>query len=82
VASLAAPGRAASAIHATIAWGDGTSSAATLSGAAATSTSVNGLYTVAGSHTYAHPGVYHATVTASAPGTTPVTVSFTVRSNR
>jgi hexosaminidase len=82
VATLAAPGRAASAIQATIAWGDGTSSAATLSGAAATSTSVNGLYSVTGSHTYAHPGVYHATVTASAPGTPAATVSFTVYSSR
>ena len=82
VGTLAAPGRAASAIQATIAWGDGTSSAATLSGAAATSTSVNGLYSVTGSHTYAHPGVYHATVTASAPGTPAATVSFTVYSSR
>ena len=74
------PGRPATAITATIAWGDGTSSAATLSGPAATSTSVNGLYSVAGGHHYAHPGVYHATVTASAPGTASVTVSFIVHS--
>lgn len=80
--TLAAPGRAACAIKATIAWGDGTSSAATVSGAAATSTSVNGLYSVAGRHRYAHPGVYHGTLTASAAGTAPVTVSFTVYSTR
>jgi hexosaminidase len=82
VATLAAPGRAATAIKATIAWGDGTSSAATVSGAAATSTSVNGLYSVTGSHSYAHPGVYHGTLTASASGTASVRVAFTVYSTR
>jgi hexosaminidase len=79
VATLAAPGRAARSIRAIISWGDGTTSAATVSGPAATSTSVNGLYSVSGRHRYAHPGVYHATVTASAPGTAAVTVSVTVR---
>jgi hexosaminidase len=82
VATLAAPGRAASAITVTVSWGDGTTSAGSVSGAAATSTSVNGLYPVAGSHHYRHPGLYHGTVTASAAGTSPVTVSFTVRSGR
>jgi hexosaminidase len=79
VATLAAPGRAASAITSTVNWGDGTSSAGTVSGAAATSTSVNGLYSVGGSHRYAHPGVYHGTVTVSASGTAVVTAHFTVR---
>ncbi len=79
VATLAAPGRAASAVMATINWGDGASSAGTVSGTAATPTTVNGLYSVGGSHTYAHPGVYHATVTVSASGTATVTASFIVR---
>jgi hexosaminidase len=79
VATLAAPGRAASAITATISWGDGTSAAGTVSGAAATSTTVNGLYTVGGNHRYAHPGVYNGTVTVSAPGTATVTAHFIVR---
>lgn len=78
VATLAAPGRAASAITATVDWGDGTSSAGTVSGAAATSTAVNGLYSVAGSHSYTRPGVYDATVTVSASGTATVTARFTV----
>jgi hexosaminidase len=82
VATLAAPGQAASAVQATIAWGDGTSSAATLTGTAATSTAVNGLYSVAGHHTYVHPGRYHATVTASAAGTATATAFFTVYSGR
>jgi hexosaminidase len=82
VATLAAPGRAATAITATIAWGDGTSSAATVSGPAATSTSVNGLYSVAGSHRYAHPGEHHATLTVSASGTATVSVHLTVHSTR
>jgi hexosaminidase len=78
VATLAAPGRASSAVTATIAWGDGTSSAGTVSGTAATPVTVNGLYSVGGSHHYAHPGLYHATVTVSATGTATVTASFTV----
>jgi len=76
---LAAPGRAASAVTATINWGDGTSSAGTVSGAAATPTTVNGLYSVGGSHSYAHPAVYQGTVTVSASGTATVTTHFTVR---
>jgi hexosaminidase len=79
VATLAAPGRAASAITSTISWGDGTSSAGTVSGTAATPTTVNGLYSVGGSHSYAHPGKYDGTVTVSASGTAAVTAHFTVR---
>ncbi|HEX6454744.1 MAG TPA: beta-N-acetylhexosaminidase [Trebonia sp.] len=79
VATLAAPGRAASAINATIDWGDGTSSAGTVSGAAATPTTVNGLDSVAGSHSYPHPGVYDGEVTVSASGTAAVTAHFIVR---
>jgi hexosaminidase len=82
VATLAAPGRAASAVMSTINWGDGTSSAGTVSGTAATPTTVNGLYSVGGSHSYARPGVYHGTVTISASGTATVTAHFTVRSMR
>jgi hexosaminidase len=79
VATLAAPGRAASAITATINWGDGTRSAGTVSGPAATPATVNGLYSVSGSHRYPRPGAHHGTVTVSAPGTATVTARFTVR---
>jgi len=79
IALLAAPGRAAGAVTATVSWGDGTSSAGTVSGTAATPTTVNGLYSVSGSHTYPHPGVYHGTVTVTAAGTATVTARFTVR---
>ena len=79
VATLAAPGRAAGAVSATVSWGDGTSSPGALSGPPATADSVNGLYSVAGSHRYARPGVYSASVTVSASGTAAVTAGFTVR---
>jgi hexosaminidase len=79
LAALAAPGRATGAVTATISWGDGASSAGTVTGTAATTTSVNGLYAVGGSHQYAHPGLYHATVTVSASGTATVTTGVTVR---
>ena len=78
VATLAAPGFAPSAVTATINWGDGTSGAGTVTGTAPTSTTVNSLYTVAGTHTYAKPGVYQATVTVSASGASAVTGHFTV----
>jgi hexosaminidase len=63
----------------TIDWGDG--SAATtgnVTGANATGTTVNSLYTISGEHTYTKPGTYHGTVTLSAGNATPVTASFTV----
>jgi hexosaminidase len=79
LATLSAPGRPASAVTATINWGDGTTSGGTVTGRPATPTTVNGLYTVSGSHRYANPGVYVATVTVSAPGTAPASVHFKVR---
>jgi hexosaminidase len=79
VATLAAPGRPATAVRATISWGDGNSSAGTVSGTAATPATVNGLYSVGGHHRYAHPGVYRGAVTVSAPGTATVTAHFIVR---
>ena len=63
---------------ATITWGDGTSGPAIVTGTAATPTTLNSLYTVAGTHTYAKPGVYQATVTVSASGAASVTANFTV----
>jgi len=78
VATLAAPGYAPSAATATINWGDGTSSAATITGTAPASTAINSLYTVAGTHTYSASGTYQATVTVSAKGVSSVTANFTV----
>jgi hexosaminidase len=77
IASIAAPGAALDQMSATIDWGDGTSSPATLSGTAATNKSINGIYTARASHAYARNGVYHATVTASRPGSNG-TAHFTV----
>ncbi len=53
VATLAAPGCAPSAVTAAIDWGDGTSSAGTVTGTAPTAATVNSLYGVGGAHTYA-----------------------------
>ncbi len=78
LATLAAPGRHASRIRATIKWGDGAASRGSVSGSRATSTRVNGLYAIAGSHTYAHPGRYVGTVTVRAPGSSAVSTHFIV----
>jgi hexosaminidase len=78
VATLAAPGYAPSAVATTINWGDGSSAAGTVTGTAPTATTVNSLYAIGGTHTYAAPGVYHATVTVSASGAASVTAHFTV----
>ncbi len=77
VASVAAPGATLAGLTTTIDWGDGTSSAGTLTGTEATSTTVNSLYTANGSHTYAAAGVYHARITVSRPGSS-ATATFTV----
>jgi hexosaminidase len=77
VASVAAPGATLAGLTATIDWGDGTSSPGALTGTEATTTSSNGLYTASGSHTYAAPGVHHAKITVSRPGSS-ATANFTV----
>jgi hexosaminidase len=82
VASLSAPGLAASNITASINWGDGTNSAGSVDGTAATSTTVNGLYTISGNHTYGHPGTFQVTITASAPGTPSAVTTTTLNWHR
>ena len=80
LATLSAPGVAADAITATIDWGDGTTSAGTVTGAAATSSAVNGLYSIGGDHTYAHRGNYPASVTVTGPNGATQTVQLTLHS--
>ena len=63
-------------------WGDGTSSAGTVDGTAATSATVNGLYTINGTHTYGHPGAFHVTITVSATGTPSATTTTTLSWHR
>ncbi len=82
VASLSAPGIAASSITATINWGDGTSSAGAVDGTAATSATVNGLYTISGTHTYRQPGAFQVSITVKAPGTPSVTTTTTLSWHR
>jgi hexosaminidase len=78
VATLAAPGIASGDVTVTVNWGDGTTTAGIVTGTAATATTDNGLYTVSGTHSYSSPGVYHATVTAAAPGKTAATTDVTI----
>jgi hexosaminidase len=82
VPSLSAPGIAASNITASINWGDGNTSAGTVDGTAATSATVNGLYTINGAHTYGHPGAFHVTITVSATGTPSATTTTTLKWHR
>ena len=82
LATLSAPGRPVGALTTTINWGDGTTSDGTVTGTAATPTTVNGLYTVSGNHRYRRPGVYVGTVTVTAPGTAPATAAFLVHVRR
>ena len=77
IASLSAPGAPLDQVTATVDWGDGTSSPATLSGTAGTNKSVNGIYAATADHTYARNGVYRATLTATRPGVS-TTAHFTV----
>jgi hexosaminidase len=79
LATLAAPGVPASAITATIDWGDGSTSAGTVRGTAATSTAVNGLYSVSGSHHYQGHTTGTVTVKVSAPNQASVTVQVPLR---
>ncbi len=69
---------AAGAITATIDWGDGTTSAGAVTGTAATSSAVNGLYSIGGDHTYAHPGTYPVSVTVTGPTGASQTVQLTL----
>jgi hexosaminidase len=78
VATVAAPGAALGALSATIDWGDGATSTASLTGTEATTTSINSLYAASGSHTYARSGTYHARVTVTRDGN-PVSTEFLVR---
>jgi hexosaminidase len=82
LASLSAPGVPAGSITASIDWGDGTTSPATVSGTPATPTSVNGLYTISAGHRYSRHGTYDVTITASAPGVADAVTHVPVRWGR
>ncbi|GAA5189783.1 family 20 glycosylhydrolase [Rugosimonospora acidiphila] len=82
LATLSAPGMATSAVTATIDWGDGSTSTGVVTGTAATTTAVNGLYSIGANHTYARPGIYQATVTVAGPNATTATVGVTLRPGR
>ena len=87
VATLSAPGFPTSTlsmcdsslgIGCTIKWGDGSTTTGDVTGANATGTRVNSLYTISGRHVYARPGTYHGVVIASAGNARPVRAHFTV----
>jgi hexosaminidase len=78
LATLSAPGFATSALTATINWGDGTSSPGVISGTAATGSTVNGLYSIRGRHTYHVGGARHATITVAAANTAAATLRVTL----
>ena len=82
VASLSAPGIPASNITVRVDWGDGSSSAGSVDGTAATSSTVNGLYTINGGHTYGHPGTFKVTISAGVPGTPTATTTTTLSWHR
>ena len=86
VATLSAPGFPTSTlsmcdsslgIGCTIKWGDGSTTTGDVTGANATGTRVNSLYTISGRHVYAHPGTYHGVVIASAGNARTVRAPFT-----
>jgi hexosaminidase len=76
LARLSAPGLTTRALRATISWGDGTRATGAIAGVPATSTQVNGLYTVSARHQYRHRGDYTVTVQASGAGEKAVTVTI------
>jgi hexosaminidase len=87
IATLSAPGFPASTltmcdpslgIGCTIKWGDGSTSTGDVTGTNATSTTVNSLYTIFGTHTYSRPGTYHGEVIVTAGNAGPVRAHFTV----
>jgi PKD repeat protein len=61
-------GDAASAFTATIAWGDGTTSAGTITGG-------GGAFTISGTHTYAATGTFTLTISVSQTGATATAIS-------
>ncbi len=81
VATVAAPGAPLAQLSATIDWGDGTTSAGTLTGTEATNKTSNSLYTVSGTHTYAGPGGYAAKVTVARTAAATATAPFDVSVN-
>ena len=78
--TVAAPGRLTTALTVSVDWGDGHKTPAVLSGAAPTDTTVNGLYSVQGNHTYARSGTHRVTITVAAKGVPTVTTSELVHS--
>lgn len=80
IALLAAPGLQPTAITAAVDWGDGSTSAAGVSGRGPSNSRVNGLYRVSATHTYASAGPHTATLTLSAPGRATVTLRLVLGS--
>ncbi|MFF2653716.1 family 20 glycosylhydrolase [Streptomyces sp. NPDC058045] len=78
VASLALPGVAPDKVTATVDWGDGDTSTATVSGDAPGDRQVNGVYQVKGEHRYTRRGTFRGTVRITGPGGVKAQAEFTV----
>jgi hexosaminidase len=72
LAELVAPGADPDGITATVDWGDGSATSATLTAAPAGQGTGAVVYSITGSHTYRRSGVYRAWVTARLAGCEPV----------
>ncbi|GIH15609.1 family 20 glycosylhydrolase [Rugosimonospora africana] len=82
LATLSAPGIAATALTASIDWGDGSTDTATVTGTPATTTTVNSSYAIGGDHTYRKPGAYRVAVTVTGPNGATATLTVTLRAKR
>jgi hexosaminidase len=79
LALVSAPGQARSAVHAVVRWGDGTTSAAKVTGVGPHRDRVNSLYRVKAAHTYAGSVPGSVVVRVTAPGTKAQRIRVTLR---
>jgi hexosaminidase len=79
LATVAAPGVRPGSVITKVSWGDGGTTRTGVTGRSPSGSRLNSLYTVHGTHTYAHAGLYHGTVTIQARGGVRTTADFTVQ---
>jgi hexosaminidase len=79
LAALSAPGLGSTTVQATVHWGDGTTSAVTVTGAGPGTDRVNGLYRIRAAHTYAGTVPRAVSVRVKAAGTAATSVRVPLR---